>query len=160
MGDVVRRHMDRKEAIAYIAEWVKSNVAADEQREDSGKWPSPIFSACMREISRGLQVRPSEFAAWQVAWENKELIFPAPEERYDTSRDVVVFWGLDRTQRIRCVISREAALDDHFHGDNRNKLEVFRENRPAIEEIARRKYLSGHVEPDGTVLIRTADIPH
>jgi hypothetical protein len=28
-----------------------------------------------------LGVRPSEFSAWQVAWENKELIFPAPEER-------------------------------------------------------------------------------
>jgi hypothetical protein len=41
-----------------------------------------------------------------------------------------------------------------------NKLEVFRENRPTIEEIARRKYLSGRVEPDGTVLLRTADIPH
>jgi hypothetical protein len=69
-----------------------------------------------------------------------------------------VFWGQDRAQRIRCAISREA-LDDHFQGDNRNKLEVFRENRPAIEGIARSKYLSDHVEPDGTVLIRTADIP-
>ena len=106
-----------------------------------------------------LQVRPSEFAAWQIAWENKELIFPAPEERHDASRDVIVFWGQDRAQRIRCAISREA-LDDHFHGDNRNKLEVFGENRPAIEDIARRKYLLGRVEPDGTVLIRTADIPN
>jgi Protein of unknown function (DUF1488) len=70
-----------------------------------------------------------------------------------------VFWGQDRTQRIRCAISREA-LDDHFHCDKKNKLEVFRENRPAIEDIARRKYLSGRVEPDGTILIRTADIPH
>jgi hypothetical protein len=70
-----------------------------------------------------------------------------------------VFWGQDRAQRIRCAISREA-LDDHFHGDNRNKLEVFGENRLNIEDIARRKYLLGHVEPDGTVLIRTADIPH
>ena len=106
-----------------------------------------------------LQVRPSEFAAWQIVWENKELIFPAPEERHDASRDAIVFWGQDRAQRIRCAISQEA-LDDHFHGDNRNKLEVFSENRSAIEEIARSKYLSGRVEPDGTVLIRTADISH
>ena len=34
------------------------------------------------------------------------------------------------------------------------------ENRPVIEDVARRKYLSGQVEPDGTVMIRTADIPH
>jgi hypothetical protein len=30
----------------------------------------------------------------------------------------------------------------------------------ALEEVARRKYLSGRVEPDGTILIRTSDIPH
>jgi hypothetical protein len=86
-----------------------------------------------------------------------ELSFPAPEERYDSDRDVVVFWGLDRDHRIRCAISREA-LDDHFHGDNRKKLDVFREHHVAIEAIARRKYLSGRVEPDGSILIRTADI--
>ena len=158
VGDVVRRSMDRKEASAYIAEWVKSNIAADEQARFREMAESDLLSLHEGNFAR-LQVRPSEFAAWQIAWENKELIFPAPEERHDASRDVIVFWGQDRAQRVRCAISREA-LDDHFHGDNRNKLEVFRENRPAIEEIARRKYLSGHVEPDGTVLIRTADIPH
>lgn len=86
-----------------------------------------------------------------------ELTFPEPEERHDTGRDVVVFWGIDRNHRVRCAISREA-LDDHFHGDNRKKLDVFRENRAAIEDIARRKYLSGRVEPNGSVLVRTADI--
>jgi hypothetical protein len=49
-------------------------------------------------------------------------------------------------------------LGEKAYGDNRNKLEVFRENRAVIEEIARRKYLSRHPEPDGNVLIRTADI--
>ena len=58
---------------------------------------------------------------------------------------------------MRCAISREA-LDDHFHGDHRNKLEVFRENRGAIEETTRRKYIAGELEPDNTVLVRTADI--
>jgi hypothetical protein len=75
------------------------------------------------------------------------------------SEALSVFWGQDRAQRVRCAISREA-LDDHFHGDDRNELEVFIENRPAIDDITRHKYLSGRVEPDGTVLIRTADIPH
>lgn len=86
-----------------------------------------------------------------------ELTFPAPEECHDSTRDVVVFWGMERNHRIRYVISREA-LDDHFHGDNRRKLDVFRENLQAIEEIARDKYLSGRIEPDSTVLVRTADI--
>jgi hypothetical protein len=70
-----------------------------------------------------------------------------------------VFWGQDRAQRVRCVISQEA-LDDYFHGGHQNKLDVFRKNSPAIEEIARGKYLSGRVEADGAVLIRAADIPN
>jgi len=90
-------------------------------------------------------------------WENKELIFPAPEERHDASRDAIVFWGQDRAQRIRCAISREA-LDDHFHGDNRNKLEVFRENHPAIEGM-REANTSRPCRTGRNVLIRTADIP-
>ena len=158
VGDVVRGKMDRKAAVAYIAEWVKNNITAEDRAPFRDMAETDILSLHEGNFAR-LQVRPSEFAAWQVAWENKELAFPAPEERYDTGRDAVVFWGLDRDQRIRCIISEEA-LDDHFRGDNRIKLEVFRENRPVIEEIARRKYLSGHVEPDGTVLIRTTDIPH
>jgi len=55
-----------------------------------------------------------------------------------------------------CLSGRDTGTYPEF----RNKLEVFRENRPAMEEIARRKYLSGRVEPDGTVLIHTVDIPH
>jgi hypothetical protein len=35
---------------------------------------------------------------------------------------------------------------------------VFRENSFAIEEFARHKYLTGRVEKDGDILIRTADI--
>ena len=158
VGDVVRAKMDRKAAAAFIAEWVKDNVPADERETFREMAESDLLSLHEGNFAR-LQVRPSEFAAWQVVWENKELTFPAPEESYDSGRDVVVFWGSDRDQRIRCVISREA-LDDHFSGDKRNKLEVFRENRPAIEQIAQRKYLSGRVESDGTVLIRTADIPY
>jgi Fic family protein len=158
VGNIVREKMGRKEAAAHIVEWVKDNVTADERETFREMAESDLLSLHEGNFAR-LQVRPSEFAAWQVAWENKELEFPAPEERYDTGRDVVVFWGLDRDRRITCAISREA-LDEHFRGDNMNKLEVFRENRPTIEEIARRKYLSGRVEPDGTVLLRTADIPH
>ena len=58
---------------------------------------------------------------------------------------------------MRCEISQEA-LDDHFGGDGKDKVEVFRANRKAIEEIARRKYLAGQTEPDGSVLIRTVEL--
>lgn len=89
--------------------------------------------------------------------EKHELTFPAPEERYIFNREVVVFWGQDGGKRVRCEISREA-LDDHFGGDGKDKLEVFRANRRAIEGIARGKYLSGRTEPDGSVLIRTVEL--
>ena len=89
--------------------------------------------------------------------EEHELTFPTAEERYIFNREVVVFWGQDGDTRVRCEISREA-LDDHFHGDNKDKLEVFRANRRAIEDIARRKYLAGQTEPDGSVLIRTVEL--
>jgi hypothetical protein len=58
---------------------------------------------------------------------------------------------------VRCEITREA-LDDDFGGDGKDKLEVFRANRLAIEQEARRKYLAGRREADGSILIRTEDL--
>lgn len=78
-------------------------------------------------------------------------------ERFVFDCEVVVFWGQDGEKHVRCEMSQEA-LDDHFGGDGKNKLEVFRANRRAIEQEARRKYLAGQVEPDGSVLIRTLDL--
>jgi Fic family protein len=89
--------------------------------------------------------------------EARDLRFPDTDERYDAGRMVVVFWGQDGDKPIRCAISREA-LDDHFDADNKDKLEAFRANRQAIEEVARHKYLEGRTELDGSVLIRTADL--
>ena len=84
------------------------------------------------------------------------LQFSATDERYVFDREVVVFWGQDGDKPVRFEISQEA-LDDHFGGDGKDKLEVFRANRQAIEEIARREYLAGRTEPDGSVLIRTVE---
>ena len=72
-------------------------------------------------------------------------------------RDVVVFEGKDWSNIVPCAISREA-LEDHFYGDNKDKLKVFIANRERIEHEARRKYLSGRAEPDGSILIRTDDV--
>jgi hypothetical protein len=158
VGDVVRRQMNRKDATAFIGDWINGHIEPEERAKFREMVETDLLGLHEGNFAR-LQVRPSEFAAWQVVWDNKELIFPAPEERYDSSRDIVVFWGQDRAQRVRCVISQEA-LDDYFHGGHQNKLDVFRKNSPAIEEIARGKYLSGRVEADGAVLIRAADIPN
>jgi len=86
-----------------------------------------------------------------------ELRFPDPREAFIFDREVVVFWGQDGATRVQCAISQEA-LDDHFKGDNKDKLEVFRTNRQAIEKEARKKYLAGATETDGSVFIRTLDL--
>jgi fido (protein-threonine AMPylation protein) len=99
------------------------------------------------------------FVANRVRWslEQHDLRFPEPRETYDFDHGAVKFWGQDGKNRVRCAISREA-IDDHFRGDDKDKLEVFRANRGVIEQEARRKYLNGETEPDGSVLIRTADL--
>jgi hypothetical protein len=89
--------------------------------------------------------------------EQRDLRFPAPDKKYVLDPGVVMFWGQDGETRVRCEISREA-LDDHFGEDGKEELEVFRSNRPAVEQAARRKYLAGRTEADGSVLIRSSDL--
>ncbi|MGC2768456.1 MAG: DUF1488 family protein [Candidatus Acidiferrum sp.] len=79
------------------------------------------------------------------------MTFPDKAEKLDFDREVVLFSRQDGKTRIRCAISREY-LDDDFGADNREKVEVFRENRKVIEEAARQKYLAGDTETDGSIL--------
>ena len=90
--------------------------------------------------------------------DKRTLIFPDQEHRYEYSRGTLLFWGQHGTQRVPCRISREA-LDDHFSDRDRLKPDAaFKKHRKQIEALARRKYVSGQREPDGSVLIRTNDI--
>ena len=118
------------------------------------------YLLALDSASIDMDIKPfSKFIAERVRWsmERRELTFPSPDERYDSTRMVVTFWGQDGDKRVRCAISREA-MDDHFQGDNRDKLEIFRSNRKTIEEEARRKYLGRNTERDGSVLIHTTDL--
>jgi Fic family protein len=86
-----------------------------------------------------------------------ELTFPAPDARYALDREVVVFWGQDGETRIRCEVNEEA-LDDHFEGHRKDELKAFLAHQRAIEEIARRNYMAGRLERDGSVLIHTNEL--
>jgi transcriptional regulator with XRE-family HTH domain len=89
--------------------------------------------------------------------DKRTLVFPDKEYSVDAS-DAVVLWGQDGGSRVRCRISREA-LDDHFSDRGRLRPRTaFERYRGDIEALARRKYLLGQREPDGSVLIRTSDI--
>lgn len=90
--------------------------------------------------------------------DRRTLVFTDDAFARDTG-DAIAFWGQDGDARIRCRISREA-LDDHFSNGDRLKPEAaFRKHRREIEALLRRKYLYGDREPDGSVLLRTIDIP-
>lgn len=87
--------------------------------------------------------------------DERTLVFPDPEPR--SNGEKVMFRGRDGELKIACVISREA-LEDHFNGDNKDLLKVFKANRERIEYEARRKYLAGPLEKDLSVVILTEDL--
>jgi len=119
-----------------------------------------VYLTALDRASVDMDINPfAAFVVQRVRWslEQHDLVFPEPEARYDFDRAVVAFWGQDGKMRVRCAVSREA-LHDRFNGDARDKLEIFEANRARIEQEARRKYLAGDTETDGTVLIRTGDL--
>ncbi len=91
-----------------------------------------------------------------------DIQFADARPRYDFDRDIVAFPAEDASgERVRCAISREA-LDDHFGADgqtNDQRVETFRRHRQEIERMAREVYLHSPVPPDGSVLVKTADMP-
>ena len=88
--------------------------------------------------------------------DSRTLNFPEPKEKYDSSRGVVEFVGIDGQKKLNCAISFEA-LDDHFE-KGKNPLRNFIENRQIIEATAKHKYFANLFENDGSILIRTEDL--
>lgn len=118
------------------------------------------YLSALDSASIGMDLGPfTSLISQRVRWglERHALEFPDKEEKFDFDREVVLFFGQDGKNRVRCAISREA-LDDDFGADNRDKVEVFRENRKVIEEATRQKYLAGDTETDGSILIHTGEL--
>jgi len=89
--------------------------------------------------------------------DDRNLTFPDPKKFYDQTRKVIVFFGEDQHQKITCAISREA-LVDHYYKGSKSLEAAFVKYRSRIEHEARRKYVSGRLEPDGSILIKTEDL--
>ena len=118
------------------------------------------YLAALDCASIDMDIRPfTALIAQRVRWalEKHDLKFPDQAEMWDLDHEVVVFFGQNGNSLVRCAISREA-LDDDFRGDNRDKIEVFRENRSAIEQGAWQKYAAGDSETDGSILIRSGEL--
>ncbi len=91
--------------------------------------------------------------------QRRGLTFPDKEHGTDTTRDTIFFWGQDGDRSVRCIVSREA-LDDHFSEGGKLRLgAAFQAHRAEIEAFACHKYALGQFEPDGSIIIRTAELP-
>jgi len=118
------------------------------------------YLSALDRASIDMDIKPfTALIAQRVRWalEKHDLKFPDRAEKWDFDRDVVVFFGQDGDNRVRCAISREA-LDDDFRGDGRDKVEVFRENQAAIEQAVRQKYAAGDTETEGSILIHSGEL--
>jgi fido (protein-threonine AMPylation protein) len=119
------------------------------------------YLSALDRASIEMDIHPfATFIVHRVQWhlERHDLTFPAPMESCVFGRDMVLFYGQDGEAVVRCAITNEA-LDDHFQGDGKDKLEVFRANRQAIEQEVRRQYIAGDTEVDGSILIHSGDLP-
>jgi hypothetical protein len=135
----------------------------------SGGYPWTVIRVVDRKAYLGALDRASiemdihpftTFIVRRVEWrlERHDVTFPAPMESMVLGRDMVLFYGQDGEAVVRCLIAGEA-LDNHFQGAGKNRLEVFRANRQPIEQEIRRRFLAGDTELDGSILIRAGDLP-
>jgi len=119
------------------------------------------YLSALDRASIEMDIHPfTTFIVHRVQWrlEQHDVTFPAPNESLVFGRDMVLFYGQDGEAVVRCHITGEA-LDGHFHGDGEDRLKVFRANREPIEQEIRRRYLAGDTEVDGSILIRSGDLP-
>lgn len=88
------------------------------------------------------------------------ISFPNTEPTWVFDRDAVRFYALVDRKVVNCLISGEA-LRDVFGAptnlDPEKCLSAFRANRPAIEQVARRKIETGEFDPVSGVRVRADD---
>jgi hypothetical protein len=90
-----------------------------------------------------------------------DIEFRDARPHYDFSRDAVLAPVIARGHPTDYAISREA-LDDWFGAEGEGpepRIRAFRDHRAEIEALARDVYLNGPVPADGSILIKTADVP-
>jgi hypothetical protein len=68
VGEVVRGHMDRKAAAAYVAGWVEKNDIPQAEREKFRDMAEAELLSLHEGNFARYQIRPSEFEAWLKNW--------------------------------------------------------------------------------------------
>ncbi len=165
-GAAAKRNKDIAQADALLTALVVGQpgdvAAAWQEAAGRGKKWRDLLAGGMRQLpqtSRDLTLKVVEQPRSIIP--GLDLTFQNPAPRYVSDRDIVSFVGDANGESVRCAISREA-LEDHFAADTlsiEGRITKFQENRSAIEEMARTKYLTRPVEEPGSVLIKTLDVP-
>jgi|GEM_PF-1884404 len=93
----------------------------------------------------------------------KVIEFPKAAAQWVSSRDCVRFYALVDGRVIPCFVTLEALMD-HFpvgpvDPQGFSSLDAFRQNRSAIELVARQKIEASESERTSEVLLRSGDFP-
>ncbi len=162
----VKRDKDVHQAAALLEALARKRPyelkAAWQEAYERGKSWRDLLTAGMTELKpriRDLTLKIVEGRRDMLP--GLDLTFSNLPAHYDVARDVVIFMGDSLGGAIQCAIGREA-LDDHFGAGGLTRderVERFLENRTAIEQMARNKYLHGPIKEPETVLINTMDVP-
>src|ERR1035437_684933 len=67
IGEVVRRRMDKKAAVAHVAAWAQGKIDAGERDRFREIAEGELLGLHEGNFAR-YQIRPSEFEAWQKLW--------------------------------------------------------------------------------------------
>ena len=101
---------------------------------------------------KGIRLRIPDPADIAAAEEGAQSLAFDPGHTRDVD-DSIVFWANDGAKRVRFRIERRT-LDDYFsEGDKLRYEAAFKKHRADIEALARRQYLLGSRQPDGSVLV-------
>jgi Fic family protein len=72
VGEVVRAKMDKKAAAAFITAWVEKNGIPETEREKFRDMAESELVGLHEGNFARYQIRPSEFAAWQEVWGERQ----------------------------------------------------------------------------------------
>lgn len=100
-------------------------------------------------------------------YDKRMLVFEKSHAWYDFKHEVIKFEGQNENEKVISIAMSAEALENFFKSVRNNEnvkrygdflLKVFEVNRERIEHEARRKYLLGKFEADGSILLKATDL--
>jgi hypothetical protein len=88
------------------------------------------------------------------------LTFRDAASTYDAGRRVLWLSAWDGWKPVRCAVSRDALVDKArlTHAADEDLVDIYITHADEIQRIAARKYAAKQTEPDGFILVKTADL--